>query len=73
MSKPVTGAPEALVQDFAVQAPGSWLLRHVPWTRAEHRISAVNADATQSSRLEVAEGAACLVVCGANLDPATLA
>lgn len=54
--------PAAAEQDFAAQAPGSWLLRHVPWTRAEHRISAVNADAVQAQRLEVAAGTACLVI-----------
>ncbi|HVJ36733.1 MAG TPA: histidine utilization repressor [Stenotrophomonas sp.] len=54
--------PSATAADFATHAPGSWLLRHVPWTRAEHRISAVNADITQASLLEAAEGTACLVI-----------
>ncbi len=54
--------PAAAEQDFAVQAPGSWLLRHVPWTRAEHRISAINADAAQSRLLQVPDGTACLVI-----------
>jgi len=54
--------PEALQQDFAAHPPGGWLLRHVPWTRAEHRISAVNADAAQSMQLETAPGTACLVI-----------
>ncbi|KRG46455.1 histidine utilization repressor [Stenotrophomonas panacihumi] len=54
--------PAAAEQDFAVQAPGSWLLRHVPWTRAEHRISAINADAAQSRLLDVPDGTACLVI-----------
>lgn len=54
--------PDALQQDFAEHPPGSWLLRHVPWTRAEHRISAVNADAAQSMQLEAALGTACLVI-----------
>ena len=30
--------PEAAEVDFAHIAPGSWLLGHVPWTEAEHRI-----------------------------------
>jgi len=54
--------PAALEQDFATQAPGSWLLRHVPWTRAEHRISAISADAAQARLLDVAAGSACLVI-----------
>ena len=54
--------PDALSQRFATQAPGSWLLRHVPWTRAEHRISAVNADGGQAQRLSVPEGTACLLI-----------
>ncbi len=54
--------PAVAEQDFAGQAPGSWLLRHVPWTRAEHRISAINADAAQARWLDVAVGTACLVI-----------
>ncbi|HEY0333461.1 MAG TPA: histidine utilization repressor [Stenotrophomonas sp.] len=54
--------PAVLEQDFSRDAPGSWLLRHVPWTRAEHRISAVNADAAQAAQLAVADGTACLVI-----------
>jgi len=54
--------PAVAAQDFAAQAPGSWLLRHVPWTRAEHRISAINADTAQARLLEVADGTACLVI-----------
>jgi len=55
-------APEALGADFSATAPGSWLLEHVPWTRAEHRIRAVNADALDATLLEVDVGAACLVI-----------
>ena len=36
--------PEAAAADFATEPPGSWLLHHVPWTEAEHSISAVAAD-----------------------------
>jgi len=54
--------PAAVEQDFTAQAPGSWLLRHVPWTRAEHRISAINADLAQARLLDVADGTACLVI-----------
>jgi GntR family transcriptional regulator, histidine utilization repressor len=54
--------PEALQMDFAVVVPGSWLLQHVPWTRAEHRISAVGANAAQAARLQVVVGTACLLI-----------
>lgn len=54
--------PQVLEQDFSSVAPGSWLLQHVPWTRAQHRISAINADAEQAQQLEVATGTACLVI-----------
>lgn len=54
--------PEALAQPFDTIAPGSWLLRNVPWTRAEHRISASSADPAQARCLQVADGAACLVI-----------
>jgi GntR family histidine utilization transcriptional repressor len=53
--------PEAEAVDFSDQAPGSWLLGHVPWTQARHRISAVNA-ADAARALEVARGTACLRV-----------
>jgi GntR family transcriptional regulator, histidine utilization repressor len=34
---------EARDADFAAVPPGSWLLAHVPWTEAEHRITAAPA------------------------------
>jgi GntR family histidine utilization transcriptional repressor len=52
--------PEAAEADFAVDPPGSWLLEHVPWTEAEHRITAVSADAATAEALDLAEGDACL-------------
>jgi GntR family histidine utilization transcriptional repressor len=54
--------PEADHVDFSVEPPGSWLLGHVPWTEAEHRISAVNADANIAAALEVARNTACLTL-----------
>lgn len=54
--------PEAEAADFTAEPPGSWLLRHVPWTEAEHHISAVNADRAQAAALGVARGAACLAL-----------
>ena len=54
------GVPEALSADFTGQAPGSWLLAHVPWSDARHRISAVSADAATARRLSTPKGHACL-------------
>lgn len=55
----VRGAGEA---DFAKEAPGPWLLGRVPWSSAEHRISAASADAHAASLLGLETGAACLAV-----------
>ncbi len=54
--------PEARDESFAALPPGTWLLRKVPWTEAEHVISAVNADRALARNLAVAAGAACLVL-----------
>ena len=54
--------PDALEVDFSAMAPGSWLLAQMPWSRARHRISAVNADAAAAQALQIARGTACLVV-----------
>jgi len=54
--------PGAAGADFANEAAGPWLLREVPWSAAEHRISAVAAAAPASTLLDVAAGAACLLV-----------
>jgi GntR family histidine utilization transcriptional repressor len=57
----LSAAPEAEAVDFTTSPPGSWLLTHVPWTEAEHRISAVNAG--KAARLLGLEPeAACLVL-----------
>lgn len=53
-------APEAEGVDFAASPPGGWLLRQVPWTEAEHRISAVAADRDTARALGLPVGAACL-------------
>jgi len=52
--------PEARAVDFSRHPPGSWLLQHAPWTRAEHRISAVAATPEQAALLDVRTGSACL-------------
>jgi GntR family histidine utilization transcriptional repressor len=54
--------PEAEAQSFADEAPGFWLLGKVPWSEAEHRISAAGADRPAADALELEPGAPCLVV-----------
>lgn len=39
----LAAVPEAATADFTRMPPGSWLLAHVPWHEAEHRIKAAAA------------------------------
>jgi GntR family transcriptional regulator, histidine utilization repressor len=55
----LAAVPAALDVDFAQVPPGTWLLQHVPWTEAEHRIGAINAG-DFASLLDVQRDAACL-------------
>ena len=54
--------PEATAETFEDEAPGPWLVRVVPWTAAEHRISASAADDGMAAAGEVPAGAPCLVI-----------
>lgn len=54
--------PDALLEDFSTTPPNTWLVGHVPWTEAEHRITACNADKGLAEDLKIDEGAACLVI-----------
>lgn len=54
--------PKIIYADFDVDPPGSWLLRHVPWTEAETRISAVGAAGVEAEWLGVVTGYPCLCV-----------
>ncbi len=54
--------PEAAAEDFTKTPPGTWLLEHVQWTEAEHRISAINADAAMARHLGILPRAACLAL-----------
>lgn len=58
----LSSVPEAAEVDFRGTPPGGWLLGHVPWTEAEHRISAANPSAAAAKRLGIAPTAACLVL-----------
>ncbi|WP_275401810.1 histidine utilization repressor [Sphingomonas flavalba] len=57
----IAEVPEAVDIDFAAVSPGSWLLAHVPWTEAEHRILARPAG-DHAGALAVAADTACLVL-----------
>lgn len=54
--------PEAERVDFSAMPPNSWLLAHVAWTEAEHRISAANVTRQTAGFLQIDATAACLVV-----------
>lgn len=54
--------PESEDIDFSTQAPSTWLIAQVPWSDAEHRISAASADRETAKALDMAKGAPCLVI-----------
>jgi GntR family histidine utilization transcriptional repressor len=58
----LAAVPDAANADFSAVPPGTWLLEHVPWSDAENRISAHNADRATADALAVPFGAACLLV-----------
>lgn len=58
----LAAVPEAADVDFSTEPPGSWLLGHVPWTEAEHRITAINADSVTATSLHIRESAACMAL-----------
>jgi GntR family transcriptional regulator, histidine utilization repressor len=58
----LAAVPEAAEADFSAAPPGTWLVEHVPWTEAEHRITAVNAAPAVAAQLGVPRNTACLVV-----------
>ena len=58
----LSAAPDSADEPFIELSPGAWLVRRVPWTRAEHRISAAAARGEIARALNVAEGTPCLIV-----------
>jgi GntR family histidine utilization transcriptional repressor len=58
----LVAAPEAAGVDFMEMPPGTWLLKHVAWTEAEHRIGAVNPDVETARLLKIKTTEACLSV-----------
>lgn len=58
----LTAVPEAADESFEETAPGPWLVGHVPWSTAEHRIRATAAGEEVAVALEIEAGSACLAV-----------
>jgi len=54
--------PDARRERFTRVSPGGWLLSRIPWTEAEHQISALNATREIAQRLEIARHKACLCI-----------
>ena len=57
----LAAVPAARDADFSTTPPGSWLLAHVPWTEAEHRITAAAAG-DAAALLDVPTDKPCLVL-----------
>ena len=58
----LAAVPAAADESFRDTAPGAWLLSHVPWSQAEHEISAMPAGTVAAEALGIPEGAPCLVI-----------
>ena len=54
--------PEAEQEKFEEINPNEWLIQHIPWTNAEHILSATNADLEQAELLSLAERDALFVI-----------
>lgn len=49
----LAAVPDAEGQSFETEAPGTWLLKRVPWSEARHRISAVMPTAAEARQLRI--------------------
>jgi GntR family histidine utilization transcriptional repressor len=58
----LVAVPDARRERFTKSSPGRWLLTRIPWTEAEHQISALNASATIAECLQIARNKACLCI-----------
>ena len=56
----LAAVPEAADASFEDEPPGTWLLHHIPWTAARHRIQAVEASPAEARALALRPQAACL-------------
>lgn len=54
--------PSAARQSFAEVGPNAWLLEHVPWSDAEHQVSAISASASVARRLRIDAGSPLLLL-----------
>jgi len=54
--------PEIEEADFSTEPPGTWLLKHIPWTEAENRIGALSASSAHAKALGIRTGEACLSI-----------
>ncbi|HUN93824.1 MAG TPA: UTRA domain-containing protein [Burkholderiaceae bacterium] len=54
--------PAAAEQAFEDLAPGAWLVRHVAWTTAEHRIRAEAVSTELARRMKIRRGTPLLVI-----------
>ncbi len=58
----LAAVPAADDEAFLWIAPGPWLIAHVPWTEAEHRITATTPDLASAQHLAIMPSTPCLVV-----------
>ena len=58
----LAAVPDAADEQFQTLSPGAWLLNHVPWTAAEHRIAAVESNEITAASLNIAKGSPCLAI-----------
>ncbi len=58
----IKSVPGAALESFDQTPPSRWLLENVPWTRAEHAITASNAPSSIATLLDIAEFDACLCI-----------
>lgn len=54
--------PDAGQEMFTEHSPSSWMVNHVPWSSAEHRIRAEAASAETAGLLQITPGFPCLVI-----------
>jgi GntR family transcriptional regulator, histidine utilization repressor len=58
----LAAVPDARRERFTKTSPGRWLLTRIPWTEAEHQISALNASVTIAECLGIPRNKACLCI-----------
>ncbi|MBS0481254.1 MAG: UTRA domain-containing protein [Proteobacteria bacterium] len=58
----LAAVPAIADADLTGEAPGTWLLHHIPWTEADTRIFAHGASAEEAAALGLQAGAACLCI-----------